>query len=647
MDARRWHGVCIALALVGSIMFASAAWGVYTQDFVELQDLNSGIHDRVEVDASAGGLTLMRSIGVVPFLWVPSPSESTVSKVDARSGIEIARYAIGPKGGNWAPCAVACDLDGNAYVACGGYGSTGKVVKITASDGKDRNGDGMINTSCDTNGNLKITPSEVADWGADEKVAVFAEVGGVGSYPAAITFDQSGYLWAGLWGGNSLVKLDPRTGSVVATVMLSARPSTIITGEQGSLWVLCKDDRKLCRVDTVTCTCSATYDLGECSPGGICIDGNGKIWIGNYLGGLIGFQTGSNIWSRHSTPDFAGYAGVTVDPSGDIWAACPNNNTVVHFSGEDGSFVSIVPAGKRPESIGSDEDGYVWALNYDSGTTTRINTREDKVEFTSTICSGPFSNNGFTTFVTHNGISPVGSWNLVVDAKTSGAGWGTLSWQKSGYGQIKMYIRAADTLQELEGQEFTEADNGDTFHTLRGQYLEMQAELSGDGHSSPILQALRLEGVNLEPDVRNATATLSRIYNTDREMEPVGITGITDPEGDPVQVTITKVTQDEPVNGLYDEDKGPDATGIGGQVVLLRGERYTGTPEEPGNGRVYTVHFKATDCWGASASSKVKVTVPPGILPTDVAVDDGQKYDSIADQDALRKQEQVAQLTNP
>lgn len=645
MDERRWHSVCIALVLVCSFLCASSAWGVYTQEFVKPQDFSYGIHDRVEVNASIGGLTLKRSIGIVPFLWVPSPSEGIVSKIDARSGIEIARYTIGPKGDTWAPCAVACDLDGNAYVACGGFDTTGKIVKIFANGSRDLNGDGAIRTCGDTDGNLKITPSEVLSWGEDDRVRLFAEVGNVDSTPATILFDPNGYMWVGLWGECSIVKLDPKTGNVLGTVMLSERPSTMIAGEQGSLWVLCRDNRMLCQVNTVTCTISASYNLGQCSPGGICMDKNGKIWIGDYLGGLIGYQTRSGVWSRHSTPGNAGYAGVTVDRNGDIWAACPEGNTVAHFSGEDGSLVDVVPAGKRPDSISCDEDGYIWALNYDSSTTTRINPEDDKAEFSVNTCNSPYSNNGFAAYVTYKGTSPVGYWNMVVDATNPGAGWGKLSWKESGPGQIKMYVRAADTLKEISAMDFVEVENGEEFDVLRGQYLELKATMTGDGHTSPVLQAMYLEGVNLAPDVQNATATVSRIYNTDREMEPVGITGITDPEGDPVTVTITKVTQDEPVAGLSEEDEGPDATGVGGQFVWLRGERFTGTSDEPANGRVYTVHFKATDILGASASGKVKVSVPPGILPTDVAVDDGQMYDSIADQDLLRKHEQVAQLT--
>ena len=66
----------------------------------------------------------------------------------------------------------------------------------------------------------------------------------------------------------------------------------------------------------------------------------------------------------------------------------------------------------------------------------------------------------------------------------------------------------------------------------------------------------------------------------------------------------------------------------GTSTVCLRGEMDPGAATAPGNGRVYTITFRAVDSLGAASTGKVKVTVPVGILPTDTATDDGQKYDS-------------------
>lgn len=85
-----------------------------------------------------------------------------------------------------------------------------------------------------------------------------------------------------------------------------------------------------------------------------------------------------------------------------------------------------------------------------------------------------------------------------------------------------------------------------------------------------------------------------------------------------VNITITGVTQDEPTNGLGDGDTAIDAVIKSDGRVLLRAER-SGT----GNGRVYRIHFTATNAAG-SASGSVKVYVPKS--KHSGAVDSGQNF---------------------
>jgi hypothetical protein len=87
-----------------------------------------------------------------------------------------------------------------------------------------------------------------------------------------------------------------------------------------------------------------------------------------------------------------------------------------------------------------------------------------------------------------------------------------------------------------------------------------------------------------------------------------------------LRIVITKVTQDEPVNGLGDGDTSPDAVVLG-RTVLLRAER-----SGSGNGRVYQVSFTAFDSNGATCSGGITVGVPHSVRAT--PIDDGQKYDS-------------------
>ena len=80
---------------------------------------------------------------------------------------------------------------------------------------------------------------------------------------------------------------------------------------------------------------------------------------------------------------------------------------------------------------------------------------------------------------------------------------------------------------------------------------------------------------------------------------------VTNPDNDRVTLTVTGVTQDEPVNSLEDGDTSPDAVLQGDKVPLLRKER-SGT----GNGRVYRVSFTARDDFGGSCAGAVTVRAP-------------------------------------
>ena len=104
----------------------------------------------------------------------------------------------------------------------------------------------------------------------------------------------------------------------------------------------------------------------------------------------------------------------------------------------------------------------------------------------------------------------------------------------------------------------------------------------------------------------------------DHKMVSVAILGVTDPDNDRVTLTVTGVTQDEPVNSLEDGDTSPDAV-LQGDKVLLRKER-SGT----GNGRVYRVRFTARDDFGGSCTGAVTVCVPLKNKPA-TCTDGGQQ----------------------
>jgi uncharacterized repeat protein (TIGR01451 family) len=144
-----------------------------------------------------------------------------------------------------------------------------------------------------------------------------------------------------------------------------------------------------------------------------------------------------------------------------------------------------------------------------------------------------------------------------------------------------------------------------------------------------------ISGDQFDPDGSNNTSTVVTVLNhnpicttvtggpdlwpPNHKLRLVTLTGATDPDGDPVTLTVSGVTQDEPLNGLGDGDTSPDALpGPTGSQVYLRAER-SGT----GDGRVYRIAFSGSDGQGGSCASTAIVGVPHDQGKGSVAVDSG------------------------
>lgn len=106
---------------------------------------------------------------------------------------------------------------------------------------------------------------------------------------------------------------------------------------------------------------------------------------------------------------------------------------------------------------------------------------------------------------------------------------------------------------------------------------------------------------NAPPVCSAAFATPSTIWPPNGKLVPITISGVTDPDGDPVTLTVTNVQQDEPLSRAGT----PDATGIRTSSVSLRADR-----AGKGDGRTYHVSFEASDGQGGTCTGTVKVCVP-------------------------------------
>lgn len=137
---------------------------------------------------------------------------------------------------------------------------------------------------------------------------------------------------------------------------------------------------------------------------------------------------------------------------------------------------------------------------------------------------------------------------------------------------------------------------------------------------------IRNTNSNNPPTCDLAFASTVEMWPPNHKMKSIEIGGVTDVDNplNDITVTVTGVTQDEPVNGTGDGDTSPDAIiGDPADSVLVRSER-SGNDD----GRVYSIQFTASDGF-ESCDGAVLVTVAKNRKST--AVDSGQNYDSTLD----------------
>lgn len=651
-------------------------------DFDEgiLINLNHDTPDQLQLNEIAEPL---------PFIWIACSDRGTVVRIDTATGAILGEYLSAPQGYGLNPSRTTVDLLGNVWVGNrnegGGINGVphGSVVKIGLviggirgdknADGTvspnpaggylappflystavDRDGDGLIRTSAglgDVLSWVAVTDgvgdpfgdARVEDAG-DECILVYQRLPDADGV-RHVSVDGSNNVWVG---GYPYVqrmfhKLAATTGAILAS--FDARPYGAggyggLIDANGVLWSASISQNALLRYDLntgigITLPISGSYGLG--------IDSAGNIW--------------NSMWSNNAimkiAPDgtlFAGFPkatggasndrGVAVTPDDDVWVAGSGGSDVSRLAG-DGSLRKVIPLGPdgiTPTGVAVDANGKVWVTCYDSDTAKRIDPDAGgdglgAVDLTVSLGAnaGPYNYSDMTGGVLI-GVVQQGRWNVVYDSLVPDTPWGAVSWNAEvpGDASISALARAANSEAALPASAWVPVDNGVSFCDLAvtGRYLEVQVQFGrGTGpNGSPILYDLTVDCCNEPPDCSEAIASIALLWPPNHTMIPIGILGVTDPDGDPVVISIDAIWQDEPVDTTADGAFVPDGDGIGSGTAWVRAER-TGS----GNGRVYHIAFTAVDGNGGFCEGAVRVGVPKSMGNKGGPVDDGLLYDSTA-----------------
>jgi len=336
----------------------------------------------------SGALVLDSRRVETAFIWIANTGQGTVSKVDTRTRMEVARYRTGPlAGGDNDPSRSSINSLGDAYIGNRGGRSVTKI-SVLGADCPDTNGDGVVRTSTGA--------TDVLPWGQDDCVLWNTSVPDGGIIRALAAQDTRGLdgevitaVWVGGWEG-IVWKLDGETGGIVVRTASPSNNYGFALDGSGNLWISGRTDSVLGRIDTRRCVDTASCDVAPCAedmcikqripipsghdPYGITVDSAQRVWMAMYGSNTIGRYdpaAGASRWAFANVG--VNCHGIAADAEGWIWAAGYDSG-VIRLSADDPSMFAAVPGtgGRGSKGIAVDFDGRIWSINQGSEDATLI-----------------------------------------------------------------------------------------------------------------------------------------------------------------------------------------------------------------------------------------------------------------------------------
>jgi hypothetical protein len=401
-----------------------------------------------------GNLVLDEEEIKLAFIWIANSGENTVSKIDTDNGKEVARFHVCAN-----PSRTAVDLYSDVWAACR---NDGGVTKIVAYENNcvDKNKNGIIETSKDLNNDGKIQANEMYGKGQDECVKFITYPGGACQRAAGV--DKENYGWVGEWNGSTLRRLHPDDGHVVETISIGCNPYGLVIDGNGIIWVSGRGCNKLIRVDP------ATKQVTQLTPPsgnlyGITVDEKDRIWLGHYSDyRLSRYDQSTGQWAT-TTSGLSGRCprGVTGSLNGYMYygLGCGGNHWVAKVDMETLGikFIDLGAGDKTTVGVALDSDGMLWAVNYASSSTTKINTANDQVIGEYPVGAYPYTYSDMTGFAAKNYTAPQGYYQHIIPGASSGPTYWTsltVDVNTQGASFLKLRLRAAETVSALAQQNW-------------------------------------------------------------------------------------------------------------------------------------------------------------------------------------------------
>lgn len=503
--------ITISLFLLINSIFAQSR--TYTTN----EDFDEGTLVGLEHETVPDQLQLSKESTTLPFIWVPNTNEGTVSKIDTRTGKELARYHTGPSS-NGSPSRTTVDLYGNCWL---GNRTTGTVIKIgLLENGQyvDRNGNGIIETSRDLNEDGDITGDEILPWGEDECVlfevilipgeeGVYAPGEYTGTYandywnpgPRGLAVDAQNNLWAGTFGTQKYYYIDGNSGQILKTLDVSSvnhTPYGALIDSYGILWSSGHDENHVLRLDPSDDSFER-IDIGHFVYG-LGIDQNDHLFISGWDNSKLtrlNIKTNEIEWTKQG---YYQSRGIAVTDDGDVWVANSGVGTVTRWS-NDGDVKINISVGNTPTGVAVDAEGKVWVVNYGDEYIKRIDPATNEIDLSKRIIGGyHYGYSDMTGIVARTVTTKTGTWTVIYDSGNENTEWGQISWNGFTPEGTSISVKARSSHDQQNWSDWETVANNQKMQTIPpGRYIQIETTLQiVSGEASPILYDLTIRSLS-------------------------------------------------------------------------------------------------------------------------------------------------------
>lgn len=269
----------------------------------------------------------------------------------------IFTYVTGQFGDDDQPTAAQIALDGSGFATIGGGGRMTHPRLRPALEA----------IGIEDAGGVRFDVAGEPDWVTLADGYVFSWTTGVGRFDAVtgellsttdigtasicLAMDAGfGSVWVGLCGVPALMRLDPATGDVQATIPLPVsdlHPEGSLAAGEGGVFAVASSEEQVVKVDPSTNTVAATFEVPH---------------------GAAAVRAGF----------------------GAVWVTYPERNEVLRMDPASGEVTGTTNVGSGPRFLAVGDEG-VWVMNQGDGTVSRIDPETSDVIATVHVNDGPIS----------------------------------------------------------------------------------------------------------------------------------------------------------------------------------------------------------------------------------------------------------------